>query len=586
MLIEAHFGTMDTYFSVDDRPIRVGGRSVRFSEVRSIDKKKGAVTTTLVHLDKDRGQYETVSGRVRDLPKLHGEYNDITLDLDEAQHIKVGAYDPGDVKIPYELELASNGATVANSHGSLTLTDLPRSLGSPEEAKIEMHGTFFSVMRFGESDGLRLNPIIDLQKDVQAGSWTRNNGALETKADPAGWCNIPVLAKQDYHLEVTITPKQKKRGELLLVLPVGKSRALLHVDGEKGFMYLDLAEPGDSQNESRIGINPFEKNKKGELDIHVSVSDEYAMVFAGWGDQLRQLSWSGKTKYLAVPKDVPPTLTPMAIGHRNLEMSISSMRIDSDKGGLQVQREMPFAYLRTSEAFLGRWPLNVSPEAKKIPSTGEGIAALQIGSPQIGAAPALFGSGAMKLSGDGSGLQLEESEYTNRGWRGERTYLFWFKADAPDAKDKRQYLLDEGGTDKGFAIYLEDGVLFAGGWDNSQHWKSWLKAPGIVADRWYHVTLSLDAKEHDRNQSLKLFLNGVEVAHAWANGIDTHEPIAFGTIVKTTRACDNEPVNPAAVNVPFSGMMDEIEVYNAPLGLNPIRILAGGSFKSDATADK
>ena len=491
LLIEAQFGTMMTYFSVDDAPIHLGGRTVRLSEVRAIDKQKGAFTTTLVYADKEREQYETVQGRIRDLPNLQSKYNDITLNLEEAQHIKVGAYDAGDVKIPYELALTSKGAIVATSHGTLSLTDPPRSLGSGDEMKVSRRHMFFVISSFEESAGFKLNPVIDLEKDVRQGTWTRNNGALETKAEPNAWCNIPLLPKKDYHFEATIIPRQKGRGELLFELPIGKTRTLLHIDGEKGFMKLDIAEPSDADGETKTAIAPFEKNKQFELNVDVSISGENAAIHAACGNDMREIFWAGRMKRLGPPKDVPPTLGAMAIGHRSLEMSVEKMKINGEDGGLQVQREMPFSYLRTSEWFLGRWPLNTRPEGKKIPSTGGGFAMVQIGTPEIGAAPGLLGAGAMKLDGSGSGLQLEENDYTNKTWHPQRTFLFWFKADAPDAKDQRQYLLDEGGTEKGFAIYLEDGVLFAGGWDGSQHWKSWLKAPGIVAGKWFHVTLIL-----------------------------------------------------------------------------------------------
>ncbi len=589
--LEADFGAHTVMSNVDDCPIRIGNQQLRLSEVRGMDRRKGKETTILTHLNKDTSEFDTVPGWVYGMPMLHGEYNNMTLDLNTAQHIRIGAYDPGLVKMPWELVMTSKGQAVANARGTLNFTDTPRSLDPDDDVKRSGgHGMKIKGLtlffRSISSEGFRTDGLIEPAKDARAGTWTRNSdGLLETGAEQAAWCDVPAIPTTDYQVNVKFTPKQKGRGELDLQLPIGKARALLHINGEKGAMSLDVANV-DEGDETKARIPAFEKDKELDAEVTVEVHDKYARIVVTCGDA--NLFWVGNIKRLAEPKDVPADLAPLALGQHDLEMTLNSLEIGTEDGGLRIMREIAPGVRRTAEWLLGLYPLDVAPKGKKIHSSADrGVVAVTIGSPEIGVQPAALGAGAMRLKGDSSGLQLEENEYTNKGSYPGRTVSFWFCADAPDAPNARQYLFDEGGSDKGYAIYLENGAIFAGGWDIPGNWKgTWFTAPGIVANQWHHVALIINGKEKEKDKAFFLMLDGNEIARGFGKTMGPHEPIVFGTTQKTTRFREDPPPNPEATNQSFRGMMDEVEIYNTNLGRPGQHIMAGGRFLSKPVAKK
>ncbi len=584
---EADFGAFVVTANTDDCRVRAGNKKPWLSEVRSVDWVQGKLVATLAHFDKDSHEYQTSPGWVFDMPKLYGEHNDVYLDPYFARHIRIGAYDPGLVEMPWELVMTSKGQVAASAHGMLHFLDTPRGLEPDDEAnrsggesESQRAGSYFRSL---QEQPFRADGLMDPSKDARAGTWTRNSERqLETGAEKAAWCDVPVLPTTDYRVQVVFTPAQKARGELDLQFPVGKGRALLHVNGEKGAMTLDLAG-GAIGDENKVTIPAFEIDKAIWTTVSVGVHGKHARIVAERGSAT--LTWTGDMNRLAAPKDAPAGLAPLALGAHDLEMTVNFLNISTEDGGLRILREIAPSVHRRADLQLGRYPLDFAPKEKKIPTASEhGIPAIQIGSPEIGMQPAALGVGAMRLKGDGSGLQLEENQYSNKGASPPgRAVSFWFRADAPAAPNQRQYLFSEGGAVRGYAVYLENGTLFAGGWDLPENWKgNWLSAPGITANEWYQVTLIVNGKASDKDKDKAFFfaLNGKDMGHCFGKTFGSHEPIYFGTPGKTIRFAEDPAPNPQTTNHSFSGMMDEVEIFSQTLNKEEQRIVAGGRFEA------
>ena len=478
--VSATWGPMTLFANVDDCPVRVGNRALRLSELHEIEKKENAVKTTLAHFDKDREEYETVEGQVTGLPQVRSELNHLTLNLQDARNLKLGIYDPGVVRMPYQISMASKGKPVAESRGALTFADPPRGLRTEdedqEESTMRRRIFFFRMMRGGDESDLRLDPLIDPSKDVRQGTWVRNKGVLETRPEPSAWCEIPVIPTKDYSIKMQFKPKDKSKGELLLRLPIGKSCAFLRIDGAQGSMKLNLLDAKSGDGEGSVLFSPFAKGQDYEISVDITSEGDNVFIMARFGES-RPLVWEGHLKELVAPPDSPVNPERLSFGHRDLEMTVERISVSAADGALRIMREIPGSIQRNPNVLVGHWALDVSPQKRRLPSSGGGVAAELVGSPQIGIPPAIVGAGAMKLTGAAAGFQVDESDRTNRGMQVARTVSMWFMADAPDAKDHRQYLYDEGGSDRGYALYLENGTLYAGGWDEKGNWKgTWLKA--------------------------------------------------------------------------------------------------------------
>ncbi len=583
--LSARLGALRYEVNVNDCPVKIAGKRIQLSEIRSFTTEKQVVKTTLVHFDEERDQFEVLDGRPGGLPTLRGVMNDGTVDLQKMWSLSVSAYDPGTLTIPYEIELKSKGRVVASARGQIPLTDPPA--GLQQDGNSSRSGTNILAM-FGRSRMMGApSQTLDLltlgvpKMDVRSGTWERKGTGLETKAEPSAWYECPVVPTREYDLEMQIVPSQKAEGELLIHLPVGRTHATLRVNGSaKGLAKLELAgQAPDGTGE--VTIPPFEKGKDYELSVSVATRGEDARVLARVGGG-SPLMWVGKLKDLAEPKLANIAADRIAIGHQGLAMWVKALTLSAPDGSLRVLREWTENLTPTSPQLVAFWELNYPWTGKKISGSGEDdhFAEL-VGTPEFVASEGVGGSGAMKLGGKSAGFLVRECPHTNLGWHPERTISMWFRADRTDDPAARHYLFDEGGADKGYAIYLLGGTIYAGGWDLPQKptWEgTWLKADGIVAGKWYHVALTLAAKGKDKSKALQFFLNGNEVGSGFGNAAGDHERLAFGTLLKTSRTSPAEPTDVAVVNQQFSGLIDKVQIFNETRGAAGVKILSGGLY--------
>ncbi len=148
-----------------------------------------------------------------------------------------------------------------------------------------------------------------------------------------------------------------------------------------------------------------------------------------------------------------------------------------------------------------------------------------------------------------------------------RSIELWFKSNEPF---QRQVLWEEGGTSRGISIYTHNGKLFAGAWNRSGE-NAWTKdvftnVPITVGETYYVVLVVNPA-----NGRLRLFLDGERVANRSGVGLlEAHAGnIGIGARNDSTRFA-NRPRAGGDGNF-FDGVIDEVAIYNVPLGLAIVR---------------
>ena len=151
----------------------------------------------------------------------------------------------------------------------------------------------------------------------------------------------------------------------------------------------------------------------------------------------------------------------------------------------------------------------------------------------------------LEISHDYEGLWGDRSDLTCGHPDGHPsvTVSLRFKADSLDGTLP---LYAQGGTGKGFNIYLHDGELHAGSMTGEREWGeygteamkngAWISTDRVEAGRWHRVTLVLeDATKSVQPDKLSLYLDGEKVGSAPGVRVPNHHAAPrIGTIRNTT----------------------------------------------------
>jgi hypothetical protein len=89
------------------------------------------------------------------------------------------------------------------------------------------------------------------------------------------------------------------------------------------------------------------------------------------------------------------------------------------------------------------------------------------------------------------------------------TVELWVKVSDPTLSQRKQVIYHSGDGQQGLVIYIHDGRLYGGGYDQPAGWQgTWLSSDRILAERWHHVALVLDGRPELRPQTLRAYLDG------------------------------------------------------------------------------
>lgn len=147
----------------------------------------------------------------------------------------------------------------------------------------------------------------------------------------------------------------------------------------------------------------------------------------------------------------------------------------------------------------------------------------------------------------------------------------WFKADDIEAAGK-QVLYEQGGTVRGLNIYLDNGDLYVGAWNEPTQesgWNgTWLKSEGLDADHWHFVTVTLDGTNTVQSGALRAYLDGIPFAEGqdqgdasqlWKHG----SGIGIGGVERGTKFHDTGDFKGNGLQ--FKGLVDDVQVYDTTL---------------------
>ncbi len=174
-------------------------------------------------------------------------------------------------------------------------------------------------------------------------------------------------------------------------------------------------------------------------------------------------------------------------------------------------------------------------------------------------------------------LAIANSDEINLTNSATRTVSLWFKPEDIDAANP-QIIYEDGGTTRGFNIYLEGGQLYVGGWNLIEsNWSgTFLSSDRLSSDTWHHVALVLDAQPAATTvqpEVLFAYLDGVEIGRGAGSQVWRRTGgVAFGGLNSGTKLHTGN-VNGSGV-LGFSGTIDEARIYNRALSDTEISTLA------------
>ena len=197
---------------------------------------------------------------------------------------------------------------------------------------------------------------------------------------------------------------------------------------------------------------------------------------------------------------------------------------------------------------------------------------------QVSPADVKYGSGALQINSGQKAVIADNAQLNTGGPWSTRTTSIWFKLDSING---RQVVMEEGGSTRGFNIYVDNGTLYVGGWDRNRDgsdvdtWNgTWHNLGTVNAGEWYHVALVLDAAAdptHLSATAFKVYLNGVEAAAGNGMQISAHgDDFGIGALAGGTLYHDGS----TSGNADFNGKVDDLAIWNRALEASEIAKLA------------
>lgn len=116
--------------------------------------------------------------------------------------------------------------------------------------------------------------------------------------------------------------------------------------------------------------------------------------------------------------------------------------------------------------------------------------------------------GAVVFDGLKSHVEVKDKDEVNKDTHSQHTVSIWFTADNKNIGDRKQVIYAEGGEKEGLNIYIDNGRLYVGGWNESKddkqikegNWKgTYVSTDRVTSNTWHNVTLVLDTEADNLN---------------------------------------------------------------------------------------
>lgn len=146
----------------------------------------------------------------------------------------------------------------------------------------------------------------------------------------------------------------------------------------------------------------------------------------------------------------------------------------------------------------------------------------------------------------------------------DRTIEAWFYCTNVSNSSKKQVIFEEGDETRGFNIYIYNGSLYVGGWNNDpteSNWSgTWLSSPMVYSNTWHHVALRLeDGTDSPTAGNFSGLLDGIVFDTGVGAKVYAH---TGGTNIGRTA---NTKFHDGLDNTSLSyveGIIDEVRVWN------------------------
>ncbi len=186
----------------------------------------------------------------------------------------------------------------------------------------------------------------------------------------------------------------------------------------------------------------------------------------------------------------------------------------------------------------------------------------------------LFYPNALQFNGVDQYVGINNSLSLNIGGPyTDRTIEAWFYCNDISISTKKQVIFEEGDATRGFNIYLFNGNLYAGGWNNDaaeSNWSgTWLSTPLVFSNTWHHVALRLKGGTDTPTAGvLSAALDGIEFAMGIGAKVYAH---TGGTnIGRTANTKFHDNIDNTSVSY-FNGIIDEVRIWNEARTIEDIR---------------
>lgn len=205
--------------------------------------------------------------------------------------------------------------------------------------------------------------------------------------------------------------------------------------------------------------------------------------------------------------------------------------------------------------------------------------------------------GAVLFDGLKSYVEVKDKDEVNKDTHSQHTVSVWFVTDNKNIGDRKQVIYAEGGEKEGLNIYLDNGRLYVGGWNESKddkkikegNWKgTYLSTDRVASGTWHNVTLVLDAEADNLNpqpSGLLAYLDGVKFGEGTGTLIRERDKATIGNPGKATQFHDGDVKDKIAKSQTLSGSVADVQVYDRALTADEVASLAGLDTPSIPTVE-
>ncbi|WP_353661165.1 LamG-like jellyroll fold domain-containing protein [Hydrogenimonas sp. SS33] len=165
------------------------------------------------------------------------------------------------------------------------------------------------------------------------------------------------------------------------------------------------------------------------------------------------------------------------------------------------------------------------------------------------------------FDGDNDYVAVANSSEINTGKHNKRSISLWFKTEKSEGT---QVIYEEGGGARGLAVYIQNGQLFAGGWNSPESgWSGTYLPVSFTLGRWHHVVLVLDAEkdaQYTQPEVFRGYLDGTLFGEGAGSQLWSHgDAVGIGAVNGGTKIPNSNGKRP------YQGLIDEVKIFNIAL---------------------